>query len=267
MILLAVKQPVASPEEQKQSALHAPNPGRAARFQLLSRKDLFANFLASRHPHRGCRHACSRALSTSEQPMPHPSASLQALVTALKQDEAHKILDIREVDAFQARRLPRSHNVPHRELKARLFELPPKGKPFSLLVPETGLTWSIWFQEHGWPPQVVFEDSDELWAAAEASEMIEAGPPQQRTLLFAPCQLLSECIEMIETSLVGLEPLSCLDVGTVPPYPQSPSLPLQPSTVRLLLGYLPMGCHRQASVPSAQKSRASQFSLKQDAAW
>jgi hypothetical protein len=137
---------------------------------------------------------------------------------ALKSDT--KALDLRPSDQFFHRRLCRCHNIPADNLLQRLFEIPPKGHPITLITPssttahERETPWSEWFPRHGWPVEKNLVASEELWVEAAALGLLEQGLPRLRTLLFHPCPLLAQYVDHIEAcqQLSGLK-RACIDVG------------------------------------------------------
>lgn len=122
-----------------------------------------------------------------------------------------KVLDLRSADAFYARRLSRSHNIPEQDLKSRLFELPDGNTQFAILLPRVRQKDWIDVLREKWNVAYIFEDSEDLWQLAHAAGVVDTGMPQSLVLLFQPCPVLEANINIIEQPADSLR--TCLDIG------------------------------------------------------
>ena len=132
------------------------------------------------------------------------------------------LLDLRPSPDFARVALWGSTSVPAAQLPERWLELPPRERPFALLVPE-GAPLALPTKSgstHKWDLTDIFESSPALWEAAEALGLLYApGPADLGTPLWRPCPLLTENLPEIERranlsdGTHSNRRLECLDVG------------------------------------------------------
>ena len=131
------------------------------------------------------------------------------------------LLDLRPSPEFALRALRGSTSVPAAQLPGRWLELPPRERPFALLVP-CGAPLALPTKAgsaHKWDLTDVFESSQALWEEAEALGLLYVpGPADSGVPLWRPCPLLAEHLPEIErrAAFAGgnrRKNLECLDVG------------------------------------------------------
>lgn len=131
------------------------------------------------------------------------------------------LLDLRPSPEFALRALRGSTSVPAAQLPGRWLELPPRERPFALLVP-SGAPLALPTKSgsaHKWDLTDVFESSPALWEEAEALGLLYApGPVDSGVPLWRPCPLLAEHLPEIERRAASgdgnrTKNLECLDVG------------------------------------------------------